>query len=152
MVERGVAPAGGTRNPVPGRPRVTVRPHYEGLPRVGWTGQDERGESRALGAVKSRPSESRKHGPEAQNRRGEAPRGVPVRVMGRRSRTFPGQARPQGGPRGAAFRTSACRRFAPSHRGARSKARPAPLKGAAERWLKPLHRLFENRIGICGAA
>ena len=28
-----------------GRPRVAVRPHYEGLPREGWTRQDERGES-----------------------------------------------------------------------------------------------------------
>ena len=63
------APAGGARNPVLGRPRVTVRPHYEGLPREGWTGQDERGESSAIGLAKSQPSESRKHGPEAQNRR-----------------------------------------------------------------------------------
>jgi hypothetical protein len=48
-----------------------------------------------------------------EKRRGEAPIGAPVRVMGR---LFP----PAGGtgfavrrPTGAAFRTSACRRFAP---------------------------------------
>jgi len=32
MVERGVAPAGVVRSHALGRPRVTVRPHYGGLP------------------------------------------------------------------------------------------------------------------------
>ena len=48
----------------------------------------------------------------SRKRRGEAPQGAPARVMGRRSRKGP--ARPQGGPRGAAFRTGAWRRFTPS--------------------------------------
>ena len=51
---------------------------------MGWTGQDERGESRAIGLVKSRPSESRKHGPEAQNRRVERESGA-RRVVYRRA-------------------------------------------------------------------
>jgi hypothetical protein len=66
------------------------------------------------------PVRPRKHGAEAQNRRGEAPEGAPVRVMDRRSLPMEGPARPQGGPRGAAFRTSACRRFAPSGGGFRA--------------------------------
>ena len=32
------APAGGARNPALGRPRVTVRPHYGGLPFSGLNG------------------------------------------------------------------------------------------------------------------
>ena len=48
-------------------------PSLWGAARKGWTGQDERGESPAIGLAKSQPSESRKHGPEAQNRRGGAP-------------------------------------------------------------------------------
>ena len=35
-------------------------PTKRGRPSMGWTGQDERGESSALGPVKSRPSKSRK--------------------------------------------------------------------------------------------
>ena len=97
-----------------GRPRVAVRPHYEGLPREGWTRQDERGESRVLGRAKSPLSESRKHGPEAQNRRGGAPRGAPVRVMDRRPGRFRDRSGREAEPTGAAFRTSACRRSAPS--------------------------------------
>jgi hypothetical protein len=47
-------------------------------------------------------------------RRGEAPKGAPARVKSRRSPAIRGPARPQGGPRGAAFRTGASRRFTPS--------------------------------------
>ena len=43
---------------------------------MGWTGQDERGESSALGPVKSRRPGPGRHGPRAQNRRGGAPEGV----------------------------------------------------------------------------
>ena len=50
---------------------------------MGWTGQDERGESPAIGLAKSQPSESRKHGPEAQNRRGGAPEGARAALNGR---------------------------------------------------------------------
>ena len=44
MAEPDVAPAGGARNPALGRPRVTVRPHYEGPPFNGLdgTGRAER--------------------------------------------------------------------------------------------------------------
>jgi hypothetical protein len=44
---------------------------------MGWTGQDERGESSALGPVKSRPSESRKPRSRGTKKsRGGAPEGV----------------------------------------------------------------------------
>ena len=56
----------------------------------------------------------RKRGPTPEEeRRGEAPRGAPASVIRRRSLPLKGSARPQGGPRGAAFRTSALRRFTP---------------------------------------
>src|SRR5665647_257584 len=37
------APAGGARNPVPGRPRAAVRPYYEGPPSLAGRGADEGG-------------------------------------------------------------------------------------------------------------
>src|SRR5665811_722067 len=37
------APAGGARNPAPGRPRAAVRPYYEGLPSWAGRGADEGG-------------------------------------------------------------------------------------------------------------
>src|SRR3569833_3399370 len=43
MAEPDVAPAGGARNPALGRPRVTVRPHYEGLPFGGLDGTGRAG-------------------------------------------------------------------------------------------------------------
>jgi hypothetical protein len=51
-----------------GRPRVTVRANYVGLPSMAGRGMDEGGESRRIrgeGALSS----PRKYGPEAQNRR-----------------------------------------------------------------------------------
>ena len=36
---------------------------------MGWTRQDERGESHGIGPAKSPPSKSRKHGPGVQSRR-----------------------------------------------------------------------------------
>ena len=75
MVERSAAPAGVVRSHALGRPRVTVRPHYGGLPAR--AGRDRTsGRKLVLGPAKSRPSESRKHGPEAQNRRSGAPSGA----------------------------------------------------------------------------
>ena len=62
-------------------------PPLRGAARKGWTGQDERGESPAIGRAKSPPSESRKHGPEAQNRRGGAPKGVALSAAGRARRS-----------------------------------------------------------------
>jgi hypothetical protein len=37
------APAGGARNPAPGRPRAAVRPYYEGPPSLAGRGADEGG-------------------------------------------------------------------------------------------------------------
>src|SRR5258707_14696392 len=52
-----------------------------------------------------------------EKRRGEAPIGAPVRVMGRLSPPAGGTGFAVRRPPGAAFRTSACRRFAPSDGG-----------------------------------
>ena len=60
---------------VPGGLGSPSAPTTGGRPSMGWTGQDERGESPAIGRAKSPPSKSRKHGPGAQNRRGGAPEG-----------------------------------------------------------------------------
>jgi hypothetical protein len=54
-----------------------------GTARKGWTRQDERGESRALGRAKSPLSESRKYGPGVQNRRDGALSGARPAVSGR---------------------------------------------------------------------
>src|SRR5258707_14082116 len=52
-------------------------------------------------------------GPEDEGkRRSGAPKGAPVRVMGRQSRPLTGEALPQGGPTGAAFRAREFRRSA----------------------------------------
>ena len=64
------------RKPESGRPRVAVRPYYEGLPPCGLdAGRMKAGESLPDKGVNAlvRP---RKHGPLAQNRRGGAPKGV----------------------------------------------------------------------------
>src|SRR4051812_13401604 len=47
-----------------------------GRPSLGWTGQDERGESRGIGRAKSPPSGPRKYGPEDTKRRGGASSGA----------------------------------------------------------------------------
>ena len=83
MAEQGAAPADVPRKRISGRPRVTVRPNYVGLPSMAGRGPDERGESPGIRRAKSPLSGPRKYGPEAQNRRGGAPRGAPARVMGR---------------------------------------------------------------------
>jgi len=91
---------------------------------MGWTGQDERGESRVLGPVKSRPSESRKYGPGAQNRRGGALRGGAPCAKGADA------ARRR-------LKDSASRRSAPSLRGHGRKARPAPQNSPGLRFAAP---------------
>ena len=108
----------------PGRPRVTVRPHYEGLPFDGRTEPDER--RRKLpgsgGPQGPRPApEARSRG--TKSRRGEAPKGAPARVMDRRSPTLRGPARPQGGPR--------VRRSAPAPLGASPPSACAGRDGKA---------------------
>jgi hypothetical protein len=91
----------------------------------GLVGADERGrnpaESRAfrMGApVRFQKAVSRTK----EKRRGEAPIGAPVRVMGRLFPSAEGTGFAARRPPGAAFRTSACRRFAPSDWGAFPKA------------------------------
>ena len=69
------APALVPRKHEPGTPRVAVRAHYEGLPYPGWTGQDERGESRGIRGGNAL-SACRKNGPGERNRRGGALRGA----------------------------------------------------------------------------
>ena len=61
-----------------GTPRGTVRPHYEGLPLMAGRGADERGRKPAGSWGSLVPVRARKYGPEAQSRRGGAPRGVRV--------------------------------------------------------------------------
>jgi hypothetical protein len=51
------APADVPRKRISGRPRVTVRPNYVGLPSMAGQGKDQRGESLVVGPVKSRPSD-----------------------------------------------------------------------------------------------
>ena len=87
LAERGAAPARPASSAgLPGGLGSPSAPTTGGRPFQGWTGQDERGESPAIGLAKSQPSESRKHGPEAQNRRGGAPEGVPLPQSARRAR------------------------------------------------------------------
>ena len=76
MVEQAAAPGGRGSQPRTREASGHRPPPLWGAARKGWTGQDERGESSAIGLAKSQPSESRKHGPEAQNRRGGAPGGA----------------------------------------------------------------------------
>ena len=58
-----------------GRPRVTVRANYVGLPSMAGRGTDEGGESRRIRGEEALSS-PRKYGPEAQNRRRGAPIGA----------------------------------------------------------------------------
>ena len=99
------------------------------------------------------PGLGRKRGPTPEEeRRGEAPKGAPASVIGRRSLPLKGSARPRGGPRGAALRTSDFRRFTPLvFEGAgREGLSPAPSakncsRRAAEHWLDDM-----TWISACG--
>ena len=73
-----------------------------------------------------------------EKRRGEAPIGAPVRVMGRLFPSAEGTGFAARQPPGAAFRTSACRRFAPSVLGdipQTAAGRRIPRSGEAARFL-----------------
>src|SRR5215217_6980835 len=64
-----------------GRPRVTVRANYVGLPSMAGRGAEKGGESRLDRAAElfrsgACPIRARKYGPEAKNRRSGAPTGV----------------------------------------------------------------------------
>jgi hypothetical protein len=128
----------------PGASGDTARPNYMGPSGNGLVGADERGgkpaESRAyhMGApVRFQKAVSRSK----EKRRGEAPIGAPVRVMGRllpsAEGTGPTARRPRCG-----VPHSACRRFAPSVRGhfpngGRAPTTPndeARLRGNSNQW------------------
>src|SRR6185437_746839 len=85
-MEQGAAPAGGDeRTPAPGRPRVAVRPHYEGLPLMAGRGADEGGRKPAgSGEPKAARVCVRKNGPEDLKSRCGAPRGA--RILQKRMR------------------------------------------------------------------
>jgi hypothetical protein len=82
----GAAPADVPRTHVSGRPRVTVRPNYVGLPARAGRGPDERGRKPAGSGGAMLPVRPRKHGPEAQNRRQWS---AERRARLRRTRTAP---------------------------------------------------------------
>src|ERR1035437_10309249 len=60
------APAGGARNPVPGRPRAAVRPYYEGPPSLAGRGADEGGRKPAGSGAQQGPVRARKLRPRGQ--------------------------------------------------------------------------------------
>jgi hypothetical protein len=139
-MEPGAAPAAAARNRGTGRPRVAVRPHYEGLPLMAGRGADE-------GRRKLPGSGPGNTGPSA---RGSAAPGTEIAAVERRE----ARLRRHGGdaPR------QACRAASPAARGAcatrpaffgaplpqggalvETTAYPAPQRiRAAQRWL------FEN--------
>ena len=163
LAEQGAAPAGGARNHALGRLRATSRaalrplcevlagrrpsrpPGGQGATTVrSGTGAEVKGGKRWTPEARPGAAAKRKF---RQKCRGGAPRGAPASVIGRWSLAIQGSARPQDGPRGAAFRTSACRRsasprFCEGHEkegvlGALQKIR------AAKRWL-PAHKSAAN--------
>src|SRR5436309_1261630 len=95
----------------------------------------------------------RKRGPPPEGeRRGRAPKGAPVGdPAGDLRPNFRRSAYPRGRPRGAAFRTSACRRSAPLFLRERKtdEGPPPPSIGRRTRWLSD-NRIYED--GRCGGA
>src|SRR5674476_55861 len=101
------APAGGARNPAPGRPRAAVRPYYEGPPSLAGRGADEGGRKPAgsgarlgprprpevtapgtekpLWSAERRPHPSKE---DAARRKTGAPLGAPQRLFCPRGRNF----------------------------------------------------------------
>ena len=79
MTEQDVAPAGGARNPAPGRPRVAVRAHYGALPSMAGRGFGEGGRKPAGGRVPKGPAADRP--PEVRPRGQKSP---PWSAAGRR--------------------------------------------------------------------
>ena len=123
-MERGAAPAGRPRKPALGRLRASCRAVLRPLCEV-------------LAGRARRQCRTRKHGPELKRdfKSREMPRWSAERRAGRRHRPVI-SGEPEIGPTarratGAAFRTSACRRSAPSRDGERPKgttAYPAPQR------------------------
>src|SRR5712675_1319834 len=139
MVERTRRPRMGLANSSPGASGVTARPNYVGPSGNGLVERMNAGAKNPAGSRSlaiAAPFRFQKAVPRTkEKRRGEAPIGAPVRVMGR---LFP----PAGGtgfaarrPPGAAFRTSACRRFATPRTGVEkpqtATGRPLPRDDGA---------------------
>ncbi len=96
MMEQGAAPAAAARNRGTRRPRVAVRPHYEGPPSVAGRGADEGGESLPDRGPTRAPSAPGSYGPgdrKAAVERREAPA---LPTMERGTRRIP--AAPHGAP------------------------------------------------------
>jgi hypothetical protein len=109
------APAPVPRKHEPGAPRAAVRPHYEGLPFDGLDeGRTNAGESLRDQGERMLPVRTRKHGPGAEEaaavKRRKARRPASSAGVSEASETGPAARRATG----AAFRTSASRRFTPS--------------------------------------
>ena len=79
--ERGAAPARGIRNLAPGTPRVTVRPHYEGLPSMAGLGRAKAAKASGSGPRRAVRPGAGSTVPRREIAAGGAPRG------GRPSRT-----------------------------------------------------------------
>ena len=110
---------------ISGRPRVTVRAYYEGLPSMAGRGTDESGESRRImgeGALSS----PRKYGPEAQNRRAWSAerRRAAQEVSQTPCLCAPSAELARCGKSCGGIAYRAFRRSAPSHQGARGSRPP----------------------------
>jgi hypothetical protein len=92
----GAAPARGVRNPAPGRPRVAVRPHYEGLPSMAARGADEGRRKLPGSGGQELAVRARKLRPRGQKSRDGAPRGA--RVLGCESAARRKTGAPLGAP------------------------------------------------------
>src|SRR6266404_6229663 len=102
-------------NSSPGASGDTARPNYVGPSGNGLVERMKAGESPwdQGCSVKATPVRFQKAVPGTkEKRRSGAPKGAPVRVMGRQSRPLTGEAMPQGRPTGAAFRAREFRRSA----------------------------------------
>jgi hypothetical protein len=121
-------------------PRETLLgPTTRVRPATGWwermnAGESPRNQGRSVKAAPVRFQKAVSRSKE--KRRGEAPIGAPVRVMGRLFPSAEGTGFAARRPTGAAFRISACRRFAPSDGGGHSpKGGRAPVH--PKRWRTP---------------
>jgi hypothetical protein len=154
-MEPGAAPAGGARNPAPGRPWAAVRPHYGGPPfggldaaptKAGESLPDRGGRCPSVGA--------RKYGPGDKNRRSGAPRGAPPSPRRRRAspRRVGRLRQPSGGLRQA---LSVSRRSAPSKGAQEGKtAYPAPqrIRAMAHARLRPGCLKIESKLKVFARA
>ena len=103
-------------NSSPGASGDIARPNYVGPSGNGLVERMNAGAKNPAGSRSlaiAAPFRFQKAAPRTkEKRRGEAPIGAPVRVMGRQSRPLTGEALPQGRPTGAAIRACEFRRSA----------------------------------------